>query len=193
MQLQPRRKRSTCTDFCCEEIPQDTIQAPFCTLDSHYSIFDAKKGILIYSVSRLQRWAIILLRYNFEIQYCRTTNFGEADVLSHLTSSQLVPVDITIIAAINIEDNFQRTLRLCSNNSSDKGRCETKLNRTQKVCRFLRHSWSPDLTGDLLHFNCHSTSLSSMTDVCGSCCNSHEALAQLAGAVEYTDCTSTER
>ena len=39
------------------------------------SIFGLKKGIPIYSTSRLKRWAIILLGYEFDIQYCKTTEF----------------------------------------------------------------------------------------------------------------------
>ena len=35
------------------------------------SIFGSKKGIPVYSASRLQRWAIILLGYDFSIQYRR--------------------------------------------------------------------------------------------------------------------------
>nr|VZI00854.1 unnamed protein product [Spirometra erinaceieuropaei] len=39
------------------------------------SIFGSKKGIPVYSASRLQRWATIFLGYDFDIRYCRTTDF----------------------------------------------------------------------------------------------------------------------
>ena len=39
------------------------------------SIFGSKKGIPVYSASRLQRWAIIPLGYDFSIQYRRTTTY----------------------------------------------------------------------------------------------------------------------
>ncbi|BHF82463.1 hypothetical protein SprV_0802560100 [Sparganum proliferum] len=39
------------------------------------SIFGSKNGISVYSASRLQRWATILLGYDFDIRYCRTTDF----------------------------------------------------------------------------------------------------------------------
>ena len=41
------------------------------------SIFSSKKGIPVYSASRLQRWTIILLEYDFSIQYRKTTEFGQ--------------------------------------------------------------------------------------------------------------------
>ncbi|BHF74255.1 hypothetical protein SprV_0401734000 [Sparganum proliferum] len=55
------------------------------------SIFGSKKDIPVYSASRLQRWATILLGYDFDIRYCRTTDFGQADTLSRLISNQQEP------------------------------------------------------------------------------------------------------
>nr|VZI32415.1 unnamed protein product [Spirometra erinaceieuropaei] len=74
------------------------------------SIFGSKKGIPVYSASRLQRWAIILLGYDFDIRYCRTTDFGQADALSRLISNQQEPEEDTVIAAISIEDDVRRQL-----------------------------------------------------------------------------------
>nr|VZI35219.1 unnamed protein product [Spirometra erinaceieuropaei] len=51
------------------------------------SIFGSKKGIPVYSASRLQRWAIILLSYDYDIRYCRTTDFGQAVFLQDNTES----------------------------------------------------------------------------------------------------------
>lgn len=48
------------------------------------SIFGNKKGIPVYTASRLQRWAIILLAYSFNIQYINTDSFAYADFLSRL-------------------------------------------------------------------------------------------------------------
>ena len=69
------------------------------------SIFGSRKGIPVYSDSRLQRWAIILLGYDFSIQYRRTTEFGQADALSRLIRIQSVSDDDTIITAISVKDD----------------------------------------------------------------------------------------
>ncbi|XP_062556963.1 uncharacterized protein K02A2.6-like [Armigeres subalbatus] len=45
-------------------------------------IFGQKKGIPVHTANRLQRWALTLLGYNFDIEYVSTTQFGYADVLS---------------------------------------------------------------------------------------------------------------
>ncbi|BHF84807.1 hypothetical protein SprV_0902795900 [Sparganum proliferum] len=74
------------------------------------SIFGSKKGIPVYSASRLQRWATILLGNDFDIRYCRTADFGQADVLSRLISNQQEPDEDTVIAAISIEDDVRRQL-----------------------------------------------------------------------------------
>ncbi|BHF66177.1 hypothetical protein SprV_0200919300 [Sparganum proliferum] len=74
------------------------------------SIFGSKKGIPVYSASRLQRWATILLGYDFDIRYCRTTDFGQADALSRLISNQQEPEEDTVVATISIEDDVRRQL-----------------------------------------------------------------------------------
>ena len=59
----------------------------FTLLTDHQSllaIFGNKKGIPSYTANRLQRWALTLLAYDFKIEYCRTTSFGQADTLSRL-------------------------------------------------------------------------------------------------------------
>ena len=51
------------------------------------SIFGSNKGIPAHSANRLQCWALVLLRYNFDIQYRRSEDFGKADALSRLISN----------------------------------------------------------------------------------------------------------
>ncbi|XP_028969202.1 uncharacterized protein K02A2.6-like [Galendromus occidentalis] len=50
------------------------------------TIFKQGSGISAHAANRLQRWALILLDYTFDIQYKKTTDFGEADALSRLIS-----------------------------------------------------------------------------------------------------------
>nr|VZI18036.1 unnamed protein product [Spirometra erinaceieuropaei] len=60
--------------------------------------------------SRLQRWITILLGYDFNIRYCRTTDVGHADALYFLISNQQAPEEDSVIAAISIEDGVRRQL-----------------------------------------------------------------------------------
>nr|CDJ93989.1 RNA-directed DNA polymerase (reverse transcriptase) and Integrase domain containing protein [Haemonchus contortus] len=55
------------------------------------AIFRSKKGISVYSANRLQRWATMLLNYNFAIEYVNTKDFGQVDAL--LTSHNAAPIN----------------------------------------------------------------------------------------------------
>ena len=58
------------------------------------SIFGSKKGIAVYTTNCLQRWATMLLDYNFSIKYQPGSKIGQADALSRLISSnQKAPED----------------------------------------------------------------------------------------------------
>ena len=46
------------------------------------SIFHPQKGIPEVAASRLQRWAITLAAYNYEVHYKPSTQHGNADALS---------------------------------------------------------------------------------------------------------------
>ncbi len=48
------------------------------------AIFGAKKGIPTLVAARLQRWALLLSAYNYEIQYKSTDTHSNADGLSRL-------------------------------------------------------------------------------------------------------------
>lgn len=70
------------------------------------SIFGSKKGIPVYTANRLQRWAIILLAYDFNIQYINTESFAYADFLSRLITQQSRDDDETVIASIRMENHI---------------------------------------------------------------------------------------
>ncbi|TNN21385.1 Retrovirus-related Pol polyprotein from transposon 17.6, partial [Schistosoma japonicum] len=68
------------------------------------TIFGSKSGIPAHSANRLQRRALILLGYDFDIQYRHTQEFGQADALSRLISEHATVDDDTIIASLSKED-----------------------------------------------------------------------------------------
>nr|CAD2158036.1 unnamed protein product [Meloidogyne enterolobii]CAD2205428.1 unnamed protein product [Meloidogyne enterolobii] len=67
------------------------------------AIFGSKNGIPINSASRLQRWALILTNYDFDIQYINTKSFGQADVLSRLIDEYPRPTEDILIANISTD------------------------------------------------------------------------------------------
>ena len=50
------------------------------------TIFHPAKGIPVYTLKRLQRWALTLMPYTFDIQYKPTKKHANADALSRLPS-----------------------------------------------------------------------------------------------------------
>ncbi|XP_055633658.1 uncharacterized protein K02A2.6-like [Toxorhynchites rutilus septentrionalis] len=55
------------------------------------AIFGSKKGIPTYTANRLQRWALTLLLYDFDIHYVSTDALGHADILSRLINRHVRP------------------------------------------------------------------------------------------------------
>ncbi|PIO72744.1 integrase core domain protein [Teladorsagia circumcincta] len=67
------------------------------------AIYGSKKGIPVYTANRLQRWSLIMMNYNFTIEYRTTKNFGQADALSRLIADQPTSLEDAVIAEINVD------------------------------------------------------------------------------------------
>ncbi|XP_058456623.1 uncharacterized protein K02A2.6-like [Malaya genurostris] len=74
-------------------------------------IFGSKKGIPLHTANRLQRWALTLLGYDFDIQYVSTSQFGNADVLSRLISHHSKTEEDFVIASIQLENDIEVSLK----------------------------------------------------------------------------------
>ncbi|XGW33709.1 hypothetical protein V3C99_017830 [Haemonchus contortus] len=62
------------------------------------AIFRSKKGTPVYNANRLQRWATMLLNYNFAIEYVNTKDFRQVGVLSRLIASRSSTPEDYVIA-----------------------------------------------------------------------------------------------
>ncbi|BHF83963.1 hypothetical protein SprV_0902711200 [Sparganum proliferum] len=99
--------------FAVKEVHKLLYGRRFTLLTDHkpfLSIFGFKKGVPVYSASRPQQWATILLGYDFTIRHCRTTDLGQADALSRLISNRQEPEEDTVMATISIEYDVRRQL-----------------------------------------------------------------------------------
>ena len=64
------------------------------------TIFGLKSGIPILAAARMQRWALILIAYQYDIEYRRSDDHGNADALSRLpikTDSETEEPNISIL------------------------------------------------------------------------------------------------
>ncbi|XP_055714375.1 uncharacterized protein K02A2.6-like [Phlebotomus papatasi] len=110
------------------------------------SIFGSKKGIPLHSANRLQRWALTLLSYTFDIKFISTSSFGHADVLSRLINTHSKPDEEFIIACTELErdvatalDNGIHRLPLTFKVVSATQKCST----LQAVKEFVVNGWPP--------------------------------------------------
>ena len=75
-----------------------------------FSIFGSKKGVPTHSANRLQRWSVILLNYNFKIQYMPSKKIAHADGLSRLILDNADLLEETVIAALKQEQELKKVL-----------------------------------------------------------------------------------
>lgn len=105
------------------------------------SIFNPNKQLPTMAAHRIQRWAITLMAYNFEIKYRKTTDHANADALSRLP--------------IGMDKKFDKEEESCHFISFDKFPLKTeiykysKLDKTiQTVCNFIKNGWPNKLSVD---------------------------------------------
>ncbi|PIO73470.1 hypothetical protein TELCIR_04558 [Teladorsagia circumcincta] len=66
------------------------------------AIFGNKKGIPVYCANRLQRWATMLLNYDFAIEYVKTKDFSQVDAHSLLIASHPSTLEDYVIANLDV-------------------------------------------------------------------------------------------
>ncbi|XP_046802727.1 uncharacterized protein K02A2.6-like [Lucilia cuprina] len=110
------------------------------------SIFNPNKHLPTMTAHRLQRWAITLMAYQFEIKYRRTTEHGNADALSRLPFEG--------------DDNFDKE-EACFNITFENLPINIEQIRAHaskdKILREVRHfmekGWPDHLTSEYSHLN----------------------------------------
>lgn len=108
------------------------------------AIFGSKKGIPLHTANRLQRWAIILLAYNFKIEYINTESFAYADFLSRLVN-QNSQIDDIVVASITSELEIFNVIdsNLSSLPITYKQLCKVYSNdeKLKQLIQLISHDW----------------------------------------------------
>ncbi|CAH8498480.1 unnamed protein product [Schistosoma intercalatum] len=133
------------------------------------AIFGSKKGIPVYTANRLQRWATMLLSYDFNIKYQSTNTIGQADALSRLIGVQHPGPEDIIIASTAVDPEIRSIVADAIRNtpvSSDEVREETFRDPTlQEVRKFHLEGWPSKIySTDLQQFYQRRLSLSIIDD-----------------------------
>ena len=111
-------------------------------------IFGSPSGIPVHTANRLQRWAIILLGYDFAIKFIGTDDFGHADVLSRLIAEQPRNQEDIIVANVIAqaeEDILTSALKRLGPVSFAEIRTATLSDRLLAMVKdYLENGWPPN-------------------------------------------------
>lgn len=109
------------------------------------SVFGSKKGIPVHTANRLQRWALIMLNYDFDIEYVSTNEFGCADMLSRLIDRSMRPEEDYVIASVSLEEDMvsilNTTVEAVPVSFSALQDARKKCKILQQVKRYILNGW----------------------------------------------------
>lgn len=114
------------------------------------AIFGSKKGIPVHSSSRLQRWALTLMPYDFNIEYINTLKFGHADALSRLIKNRQTIDETIVIASVQVmEEEINRILidaiRMLPVTAEMIEKATEEDSILSNVIKYLRTSWPSEI------------------------------------------------
>ncbi|KIH68448.1 hypothetical protein ANCDUO_01215 [Ancylostoma duodenale] len=114
------------------------------------AIFGSKKGIPAYTENRLQKWATILLGYDFSIQYRSTTSIGKVDSLFRLIASQPTTDEDRVIAAISVDADIQHvfinTIRALPVTADENKEATTNDRLLQLIKTYIKGKWPKSIS-----------------------------------------------
>lgn len=110
------------------------------------SIFSPNKGIPVHSAHRLQRWALFLSSYTFDIKYKATNLHTNADALSRLPCSSDEKFDEELDA---LEVNFSEEVSSFPISAEKIAECTKKDEVLVKVLKFVKNGWPNHVDEDI--------------------------------------------
>lgn len=106
--IQSNRKRGPCSDFRSNQISSYDLRIKIHSTNgsqtptNHFRITQRP----VYTANRLQRWALTLKAYDFDIEYVKTADFGHADVQNNHNTED----EDTIIDTIKLDASIKQVL-----------------------------------------------------------------------------------
>ncbi|XP_064469911.1 uncharacterized protein K02A2.6-like [Ornithodoros turicata] len=128
-------------------------------------IFGSKKGVPVTSASRMQRWALILMNYTFDIEYVPTAKFGNADGLSRLpegpdklfdTDMEKGVFDVFLTEVNAVLDHTVSILPITVEDIAEATRQSTLLAR---VAEAVSEGWPTNVDADVKPYHVRRTEL----------------------------------
>uniref|UniRef100_A0A183BQV4 RNA-directed DNA polymerase n=1 Tax=Globodera pallida TaxID=36090 RepID=A0A183BQV4_GLOPA len=101
-------------------------------------IFGPKGQLPVVAARRLHRWSLILMNYEFDIEYCPTNSFGYADGLSRLPSPEIDQICKDSREVKAIQEEAQNSLPITVEDIAKEIRKDVVLKRVKS---FLESGW----------------------------------------------------
>ena len=126
-------------------------------------IFGPKKMVPVYTANRLQRWKLILLGYDFDLEYQKTTEFGQADALSRLIPPRQAQTEDVVIAKIEqdivaVQNAAVEALPVTRIAIEEESRKDKKISQVVRMMR--TGSWPAKASEEMRHWKALSPALS---------------------------------
>ena len=108
------------------------------------ALFGSKKGIPLLSAGRLQRWALILSNFSYEIEYVKSSD-NNADFFSRMPQSEVLQDDNWDTVNLNfVQDNRELPINI------DQVISETQKDTVLKVvAEYIKIGWPKQIKNDL--------------------------------------------
>ena len=121
------------------------------------AMFGPKKATPALAANRLARWALMLSQFDYQIEYRRTTDHGNADVLSRLPTSE-----DTLFDGEESEDDIQMVCnieeisnKIAPADHNPLPRESAKDPIISSVIRYTREGWPPKNKEDGSEIQCY--------------------------------------
>lgn len=129
------------------------------------TIFGSKKGIPVSTASRLQRWALILMSYTYDIEFKGTKDIANADGLSRLPEGPDEEFDMAgqeDVFNVTVEEiSAIRDERMCvlPITAEDIAKATSNDPSLSKVVGYILHGWPTSVPSELVPYSQRQTDL----------------------------------
>ncbi|KAK6056211.1 hypothetical protein COOONC_06286 [Cooperia oncophora] len=113
-------------------------------------IFGPKQGLPVIAAKRLHRWALRLMLYSFEIEYRKTTDFGNADGLSRLPDPRELPSSEMVVNELQVQQMAEEAMENLPVVEEEIAKATREDPLLQTVVNYMQKGWPMKVKDDKL-------------------------------------------
>ncbi|PIO59733.1 hypothetical protein TELCIR_18793 [Teladorsagia circumcincta] len=113
-------------------------------------IFGPKQGLPVIAAKRLHRWALRAMLYSFEIEYRKTTEFGNADGLSILLDPRKLPSAEMVVNELYVQKMAEEAVENLPVTEAQIVKATKEDPLLQMVVNYMQKGWPVKVKDDRL-------------------------------------------